>query len=140
MRLGEEPLHGLALSPKAIDNSQIVREVDPRAGSELWLMLALVAGLVGGLVLYAWPNLELRRTAQLKEQMSRERERLLEANRKLRLEKSSFENLHRVEVIATRELGLVTPPLDEIVVVERPLAARDVARLASHEPGPGARN
>ena len=39
-------------------------------------------------------------------QLSREKERLIEENRKLRLEKAALENLRRVETIATRELGL----------------------------------
>ena len=60
---------------------------------------------MGGLVLYAWPHLQLRETARAQDRMSRERERLLEENRKLRLEKASLENLRRVETIATRELG-----------------------------------
>ena len=56
-------------------------------------------------MLYAWPHLELRQADSEPEQMSRERERLLEENRKLRLEKASLENLRRVETIARRDLG-----------------------------------
>ena len=41
--------------------------------------------------------------------MSREREQLIEENRKLRLEKASLQNLRRVEQIAVRDLGLRTP-------------------------------
>ena len=70
----------------------------------------LVLTLVGGLVLYAWPHLQIRETARAQDRMSRERERLLEENRKLRLEKASLQNLRRVETIATRELGLQSPP------------------------------
>ena len=62
---------------------------------------------MGGLVLYAWPHLELRAGgAGARSSMSRERERLVEENRKLRLEKASLENLRRVEAIAARDLGL----------------------------------
>ena len=43
--------------PKAIDNSQVVREVDPRSSRELWLLVGLVAALAGSLGLYAWPTL-----------------------------------------------------------------------------------
>ena len=89
----------------------MVREVDPRASRDIWLLL-LPGGvsLVGGLVLYAWPALQIRNTGMTAVQLSRERERLLEENRKLRLEKAALENLRRVETIATRELGLVPPP------------------------------
>jgi hypothetical protein len=57
----------------------------------------------------------------VKEQMSRERERLQEENRKLRLEKATLESLRRVETIAVRDLGLVVPPPESLLVVERPV-------------------
>ncbi|PYQ22584.1 MAG: hypothetical protein DMF79_05710, partial [Acidobacteria bacterium] len=103
---------------KPIDNSQVVRQVDPRVSREIWFLLVLVALLVGGLVLYAWPALQIRNTGMTTVQLSREKERLLEANRKLRLEKAALENLKRVETIATRDLGLLPPPPESSVVVE----------------------
>ncbi len=118
------------LVPKAIDNSQIVRQVDPRSSRDLWLLGVLAAALATGLVLYAWPSLEIRQTTLAREQMSKERERLLEANRKLRLEKAALENLHRVETIARRDLGLVTPAPDKLIVVEKPKEIPAGARLA----------
>jgi cell division protein FtsL len=108
---------------KPIDNSQVVRQVDPRASREIWFLLVLVALLVGGLVLYAWPALQIRNTGMTTVQLSREKERLQEENRKLRLEKAALENLKRVETIATRDLGLLPPTPESSVVVEtqRPL-------------------
>jgi cell division protein FtsL len=127
--------------PKAIDNSQVVREVDPRSSRDLWLLLLLAMALVGGLVLYAWPSLEIRQTTLAREHMSKERERLLEENRKLRLEKATLENLHRVETIARRDLGLVTPAPDKLIVVEKPKDVPAGARLAGGpEHGVGGRN
>jgi cell division protein FtsL len=129
------------LVPKAIDNSQIVRQVDPRSSRDLWLLGVLAAALATGLVLYAWPSLEIRQTTLAREQMSKERERLLEANRKLRLEKAALENLHRVETIARRDLGLVTPAADKLIVVEKPKEVPAGARLAGGpEHGVGGRN
>lgn len=129
------------LIPKAIDNSQVVREVDPRSSRDLWLLLLLAAALVSGLVLYAWPSMEIRQTTLAREQMSKERERLLEENRKLRLEKAALENLHRVEAIARRDLGLVTPAPEKLVVVEKPKEVPAGARLAGGpEHGVGGRN
>ena len=46
-----------------IDNSNVIREVDPRASRDLWWLLVLVMTLVGGLVLYAWPHLQIRETS-----------------------------------------------------------------------------
>ena len=122
----------LALLPKSIDNSQVVREVDPRASRDLWTLLIVVAALVAGLVLYAWPNLQLRQAATAKEELSRERERLLEQNRKLRLEKAALEDLRRVETIAVRELGLRRPPAEAVIVVERPPARTPEGALLAH--------
>jgi cell division protein FtsL len=113
-----------------IDNSQVVREVDPRARRDLWWLLVLVMTLVGGLVIYAWPHLQVRETARAQGLLSRQRERLLEENRKLRLEKASLENLRRVETIATRELGLQSPPAHRVVVVERPRSPVPGAQVA----------
>ncbi|HUG53322.1 MAG TPA: cell division protein FtsL [Vicinamibacteria bacterium] len=113
-----------------IDNSQVVRELDPRANRDLWWLLVLVMTLVAGLGLYAWPHLEIRETSRAQERMSRERERLLEENRKLRLEKASLQNLRRVEAIATRHLGLESPPASHVVVVERPRVAAPGAQVA----------
>jgi len=113
-----------------VDNSQVVREVDPRSFRDLLSLLVLVAVLVVGLVLYAWPHLELRQTGMATERMNREKERLIEQNRKLRLEKAALENLRRVEAIATRELGMATPAPERVIVVERPEAPAEDARLA----------
>src|SRR5687767_12283052 len=120
--------------PKAIDNSQVVREVDPRSSRDLWWLVAVVATLVFGLVLYAWPHLQVRQVDGERVRMSREREQLVELNRKLRLEKASLENLKRVEQIAVRDLGLRPPSPKRLVVVERadPLPAD--ARMATGAP------
>ena len=116
--------------PKAIDNSQVVREVDPRSSRDLWWLVAVVATLVLGLVLYAWPHLQVRQVDSERVRMSREREQLVEVNRKLRLEKASLENLKRVEQIALRDLGLRPPPAESLIVVERVAPLPDGARLA----------
>lgn len=123
--------------PKSIDNSQVVREVDPRSSRDLFWLLALVAVLVGGLTLYAWPHFQLRQTSYATEQMAREKERLIEENRKLRLEKATLENLRRVETIAVRDLGLATPSPDRVVVVESSGGTPEGGRLASRGEAPG---
>ena len=118
-----------------VDNSQIVREVDPRSFRDLFSLLVLVAVLVVGLVLYAWPHLEIRQTGMATERMNREKERLIEQNRKLRLEKATLENLRRVESIARRELGMETPAPERVIVVERPEPPPETARLAQADAG-----
>ncbi|HSD27173.1 MAG TPA: cell division protein FtsL [Vicinamibacteria bacterium] len=126
---------GLLRLGKPIDNSGVVREVDPRSRREIVLLILLVAVLAAGLGLYAWPALEIRRAGQAGALLDREKERLLEENRKLRLEKASLENLRRVETIAARE-GLAPPTPDRSIVieVERPLAPGE--EVAGEKPPP----
>ena len=127
-------LDPVILIPKAIDNSQVVREVDPRSSRDLWWLVAVVGTLVLGLVLYAWPHLQVRQVDGERVRMSREHDRLVEVNRKLRLEKASLENLGRVEQIAVRDLGLRPPAPESLIVVERVAPVPPGARLAA---GPG---
>lgn len=133
--LGDVGLGNVGLLPKSIDNSQVVREIDPRSSRELWLLVTLVAALAGSLGLYVWPTLMMRQTGTAAEQLSRERERLVEENRKLKLEKATLEDLRRVESIARRDLGLATPAPERLVVVEKPASAREGSQVAS-ETGP----
>jgi cell division protein FtsL len=125
---------GVVRLGKPIDNSGVVRQVDPRSRREILLLILLVAVLAGGLGLYAWPALEIRRAGQAGALLDRERERLVEENRKLRLEKAALENLRRVEEIAGKELGLAAPAPDRSVVieVEKPLAPGE--KVAGEKP------
>ena len=115
---------GVVLLGKPIDNSRVVRQVDPRSRREILLLILLVSLLAAGLGLYAWPALEIRRAGQAGAMLDREKDRLIEENRKLRLEKAALENLRRVESIAGKDLGLAAPAPERSVVVEvpRPLA------------------
>ncbi len=109
---------GVVRLGKPIDNSRVVRQVDPRSRREILLLILLVSLLAAGLGLYAWPALEIRRAGQAGALLDREKQRLVEENRKLRLEKAALENLRRVETIAGKELGLTAPLPERSVVVE----------------------
>jgi cell division protein FtsL len=135
MRLDSATLLG-----KSIDNSQVIREVDPRASRDLWVLLLLGAVLVRGGVLYAWPHLQLREAGKEAQELSREKERLLEENRKLRLEKAALEYLRRVETIATRELGLRAQAPENTVVVEIETQAVPTGRVARAPEGERSRD
>jgi cell division protein FtsL len=122
---------------KPIDNSRVVRQVDPRSRREILLLILLVIVLAAGLGLYAWPALEIRRANQAGALLDREKQRLIEENRKLRLEKAALENLRRVEAIAAKELGLEAPPPERslVVEVEKPKApGTTVATAAGRDP------
>ncbi len=126
---------GVVLLGKPIDNSRVVRQVDPRSRSEIWLLIVLVALLAAGLGLYAWPALEIGRSRQESVQLYRQKEKLLEQKRKLQLERAALENLRRVEMIAARDLGLAPPLPEQSVVVEVPRQAPTGTTVA-REAGP----
>jgi cell division protein FtsL len=111
---------GVVRLGKPVDNSHVVREVDPRTRRDIWWLILLVAVIAGAAGLYAWPALEIRRAGQTAIDLDRDKERLLEERRKLSLEKSALENLTRVETIATRDLGLAAPAPEQSIVVEVP--------------------
>jgi len=124
---------GVVRLGKPIDNSRVVREVDPRSRREIWWLILLVAVIAGAAGLYAWPALEIRRAGQAAIDLDREKERLLEEKRKLNLEKSALENLSRVETIATRDLGLEAPAPEQSIVVEVPLPLPPGALIADED-------
>jgi cell division protein FtsL len=124
---------GVVRLGKPVDNSRVVRQVDPRTRREIWWLILLVAVIAGAAGLYAWPALEIRRAGQAAIELDGERERLLEENRKLNLEKSSLENLSRVETIATRDLGLEAPPPERSIVVEVPAPLPPGAHVADEK-------
>jgi cell division protein FtsL len=105
------------LLPRATTNSRVVREVDPRASRDLWLLLMLVAGLVGGMALYAWPRVQAHSLDSRSQQNQKTHEQLVEQNRKLRLEKARLERLERVAAIAAK-MGLSAPDTARLYVVE----------------------
>jgi cell division protein FtsL len=121
---------GVVLLGKPIDNSRVVRQVDPRSRREIFLLILLVAVLAAGLGLYAWPALEIRRAGQAGVDLDREKERLIEENRKLRLEKAALENLRRIDSIARKDLGLGAPAPERSVVVEVEKPSAPAARVA----------
>lgn len=124
---------GVVRLGRPIDNSRVVRQVDPRARREVWWLILLVAVVAVAAGLYAWPALEIRRAGQEAMELDREKERLLEDHRKLSLEKSSLENLDRVETIATRDLGLAAPVAGQSIVVEVPPPLPPGALLADDD-------
>jgi len=124
---------GVVRLGKPIDNSRVVREVDPRTRREIWWLILLVAVIAGAAGLYAWPALEIRRAGQTAIDLDREKERLLEEKRKLNLEKSALENLTRVETIATRDLGLEAPAAEQSIVVEVPPALPPGSLIADED-------
>ena len=63
---------GVVRLGKPIDNSRVVRQVDPRTRREIWWLILLVAVVAVAAGLNAWPALEIRRAGQAAMELDRE--------------------------------------------------------------------
>jgi cell division protein FtsL len=129
--------HGVV---RPVDNSRVVREVDPRTSRDLWSLVLLIGTLVTALALYGWPHFASRQTSAAVERSQQERDQLLEQNRKLKLERAALEDLRRVEVIAARDLKMSPPAAERVVVVEVSQQPGGVQRAAAGRAHAGVEN
>ncbi len=118
---------------KDVRNNPIVREVDEARQRELWKSAGVAAFLVLVLLFSAWQHFELLRHGYQIEELKRQRAAEEETGRRLRLEVDTLKSPKRIETVATEQLHLVTPFLDDAIVIERvvpadPPAASVVAR------------
>jgi cell division protein FtsL len=108
---------------KDVRNNPIVREMDEARQRELWKSVGVAGFLVLVLLFSAWQHFELLRHGYQIEEMQRQRATEEEAGRRLRLEIDTLKSPKRIEALATEQLHLVTPSLDEAIVIERVLPA-----------------
>jgi cell division protein FtsL len=118
---------------KDVRNNPIVREVDEARQRELWKSAGVAAFLVLVLLFSAWQHFELLRHGYQIEELTRQRAAEEDTGRRLRLEVDTLKSPKRIETVATEQLHLVTPSLDDAIVIERvvpadPPAASVVAR------------
>jgi cell division protein FtsL len=106
---------------KDIRNNPIVREVDRERHREMWRTAGIGLFLVSVLLFWAWQHFELLRQGYRFEQMQREHAAEVEINRHLRLDIYALRSPARIERMATRQLGMVTPTAADALVVERVL-------------------
>jgi len=79
---------------------------------------ALSAPIVlGGLLLYIWTHLSVIRLGYRIAEEKNIQARILEQNRILRLERAKFASFHRIEALGKREIGLVEPRPEQMVII-----------------------
>ena len=108
---------------KDVRNNPIVREVDEARQIELGKSVGVAAFLVLVLLFWAWQHFELLRHGYQIEEMKRQRAAEEETGRRLRLEVDTLKSPKRIETVATEQLHLVTPSLDDAIVIERVVPA-----------------
>ena len=100
--------------PKLIDNSRLVKVVDPRRRREIRMFSASVAALFLLLMFYAWQHFRAIEYGYRIEAQKSERERLVELNRTLKLEEASLRDPGRIDMLA-RQMGLESPQPGQLV-------------------------
>jgi cell division protein FtsL len=97
---------------KPIDNSRLVPVVDPRSRRQYKAILFLAAAVFGMILSSAWQRFNGVEDGYRLESLRIEKQKMLESNRKLRLEEASLGDPVRIDTIARNELGMtgLTPP------------------------------
>ena len=113
---------------KDVRNNPIVREIDEARQREMWKSVGVAGVLVLVLLFSAWQHFELLRHGYQIEELQRERAAEEEAARQLRLEIETLKSPKRIEQLATGQLHLVAPSLEEAVVLERVVPADPPAK------------
>ena len=108
---------------KDVRNNPIVREVDEERHREMWRSVGVGAFLVIAFLFSAWQRVELLSHGYKVEQMQRDRAVEAELARHLRLEIATLRSPSRIEWLATRQLQMVAPGVDDAAVIERVIPA-----------------
>jgi len=102
---------------KTIDNSRLVKAVDPRRSREIRVLSTSVAVLFLLLMFYAWQHFRAIEYGYRIEAQTAERDRLVELNRVLKLEEASLRDPGRIDALA-RQMGLGSPQPGQVVHLE----------------------
>jgi len=108
------PMEDLCFFVKTIDNSRLVRVMDPRSRWELLRVLG------GGLFVflmalaYAVPYLWMLRAGYRVEELKKEHEVLVEQSRQLQVEEAGLRNPQRIDSIARTRLGMSKPLPEQV--------------------------
>ncbi|MBZ5563833.1 MAG: cell division protein FtsL [Acidobacteriia bacterium] len=119
-RTRNEPAAGRASFPeiyfvKHIDNSRLRREVDLEKRRECYglLVMGILVFLFG--LLIARQHFQCVRNGYEIEQLKSEQATFEQWNRQLRLEKASLADPQRIDTLARRDLGLVSPRPQQVI-------------------------
>ena len=128
---------------KNIDNSRLRREVDRGKRRECFSLLGLgILVFLFGLLI-AWQHFQCVRNGYEIEQLKNEQAAMEQWNRQLHLEKASLADPQRIDTLARRDLGLVSPQPQQVIQmggaagatnVESPQLARNFSMESGGKP------
>ena len=103
---------------RPVENAYLVRQRDRRRVRDLVGVLVVVCLAGCGLLAYTWMHVEILRAGYAATGLEQQLERLMEEERRHRLELSRATRPERIEVRARDELGMAPPVLDQTLFLE----------------------
>jgi len=102
---------------KRIDNSRVLKVVDPKRRGELATFAFALSILLMFTMIYVWQHFSAIEYGYKIEQLKSEREAVMETNRALKLEESSLRDLSRIDPLA-RQMGLQPPTAGQLEIMD----------------------
>jgi cell division protein FtsL len=102
---------------KAIDNSRLVRQTDPKRRREMAAFVGALALLFALFMVYAWQHFSAIEYGYRIEKLRSEREALMEENRQLKLQEASLRDPERIDQLA-QKMGLKSPEAGQVMRME----------------------
>jgi hypothetical protein len=112
---------------KKIDNSRLVRNVEPAKLRELWKRVALGGVVAAFFMLYVFQHFRCIDLSFQLEALKAQEMKATGLNSELRLEIAGLRNPMRIDVIARRQLGLTEPLPTQVQEYEAPAGAEVAA-------------
>ena len=109
------PMEDLCFFVKSIDNSRLVRVVDPHSGRECLGFVGFVSAVFFLALLYVGPSLAILRTGYRVEDLKREHEALVESARQLQVREAALRDPQRIYSIAKGKLHLDAPQPEQVI-------------------------
>ena len=98
------------------------------------VLFSCALAMLGGLLLYLWPQMRLVDLGYYEAELRRERADALQRQEELRLELVSLSQLSRIEDIAAKRLGLGSPQSSQIIYVRSQHDSPDNLQPIAREP------
>jgi len=112
---------------KRIDNSRLVRNVEPARLRKLWRPVLLGSVVAAFLLLYVFQHFRCIDLSFELEAMKAQEAKAAALNSELKLEIAGLRNPMRIDIIARRQLGLTAPLPTQVQEYEAPAGAEVAA-------------
>jgi cell division protein FtsL len=125
---------------KRIVNNHVIREADIKGHRDYIVVTVLASMFLFGLFAYGWQHYQWIQYGYKIEEAQKKKEQLAETEHQLTLERASLRDPQRIDSIARRDLGMVSPMPGQMVHLnaDSPLTRPDPRPLQEVQPQPAA--